>query len=730
MRIYSMTATFGKLEHQVLTLTPGLNIIEAPNEWGKSTWCAFLTAMLYGIDTRSKSSRYQLADKDRFVPWSGAPMEGRMDIHWQGRDVTIQRSTKGRIPLGEFRAYETHTGLSIPELTAENCGQQLLGVEKDVFTRSGFLRFTDLPVTEDEQLRSRLNALVTTGDESGNAELLERKLKELKNRCRYNKSGLIPQLRLQKEAAEQKLEEFEALDRQIGQLQQQIEDRQQQIRLLENHRCALRYRTAREHSALLQEALCAKEDAQRHMENLQAQAEVVPSRETAAQNIQQLTRIQEELDTVALEEQMLPSAADMPQLPKGFEGCTARQAVMQARKHRDEINALRPRGKLLMSITMILGAFLLLYSVFLLVFDQPLWFAICAGMGAVYLLVAALIQLRSKKRRSLYRKRQAELTNLYGCDDPQQWVDIAEQYTAAWEAYAASGDGNVERRAELYRRREMLVARSTVLTRGKGLGSALEYWYDILSLWDQYADARNSYLQARKQFENLQTLCTDAPAPTQEDGLSYTDDETVRLLAGHSQELHRLLSKLGQYRGYADSLGSREALEEENTSLERRLQELEKTYAALELALSSLEQARAQLQRRFAPRISRSAQEIMSRLTGGRYDRLMMAEDFSLHAGAQNEDTLRSRHWRSDGTVDQLYLALRLAVARELLPDAPLVLDDAMVRFDNVRLKAALEILTLEAKTRQVILFTCHGRERELLAQEMNNTSGVGFTDL
>ena len=52
MKLYSMTATFGKLENETLTLTPGLNILEAPNEWGKSTWCAFLVAMLYGIETR------------------------------------------------------------------------------------------------------------------------------------------------------------------------------------------------------------------------------------------------------------------------------------------------------------------------------------------------------------------------------------------------------------------------------------------------------------------------------------------------------------------------------------------------------------------------------------------------------------------------------------------------------------------------------------------------------
>ena len=717
MRIYSMTATFGKLEHQTLTLKPGLNIIEAPNEWGKSTWCAFLISMLYGIDTRTKSSRYQLADKERFVPWSGTPMSGRMDLNWQGRDITIERSTKGRIPMGEFRAYETHTGLSIPELNAENCGQQLLGVEKDVFTRSGFLRFTDLPVTEDEQLRSRLNALVTTGDESGNAELLERKLKELKNRCRYNKSGLIPQLRLQKEQVQQKLQEFDSLDQQIGQLQERIRERQQQIHLLENHQAALRYRTVREHSSILQEAQKAKEDAQRHMEDLRTQTEVVPSRETATQNIQQLTEIQEELDTLALEEQMLPSPTDLPQLSTGFAGCTARQAVIQARQHRNEINALRPRGRLLVTVTSILGAFLLLFSVFLLVCDQqPLWCATCAGIGAVYLLVAVLAVLRSKKHRSLYRTRLSELTSLYGCDDPELWVKTAEQYADAWEAYVTN-DGNVDRRAELYRRRETLVARSMVLTQSKGLGSTLEYWYDILSLWDQYSEARNSYLQARKQVENLQALCHDAPAPQEEDPLSYSEEETTRLLSDASAELQQLLAKLGQYQGYADSLGSREALEAENTTLERRLLELEKTYAALEFALKSLEQASAQLQRRFAPRISRTAQQIMGQLTNGRYDRLMMAEDFSIHAGAQNEDTLRSRHWRSDGTVDQLYLALRLAVARELLPNAPLVLDDAMVRFDNVRLKAALEILQLEAQTKQVILFTCHGRERELLKE-------------
>ena len=79
MRIYRMRATFGKLEDQVLELQPGMNIIEAPNEWGKSTWCAFLVAMLYGIETRARTTQAALAEKEKYAPWSGSPMEGRMD---------------------------------------------------------------------------------------------------------------------------------------------------------------------------------------------------------------------------------------------------------------------------------------------------------------------------------------------------------------------------------------------------------------------------------------------------------------------------------------------------------------------------------------------------------------------------------------------------------------------------------------------------------------------------
>ena len=163
------------------------------------------------------------------------------------------------------------------------------------------------------------------------------------------------------------------------------------------------------------------------------------------------------------------------------------------------------------------------------------------------------------------------------------------------------------------------------------------------------------------------------------------------------------------------SLGQSDALTRELAQVNARIEKLESYYAATVLAMETLEEATTELQRRFAPQISGRAQALFAQLTGGRYDRLQLTQDFCLQAGAVGENTLADSKFRSDGTVDQLYLALRLAVAEALTPNAPLVLDDALVRFDDTRLAQAMEILKQTANEKQVIVFTCQKREENYL---------------
>ncbi len=86
MKIKKLTATFGGLDGAALEPGDGLTVITAPNEGGKSTWAGFWKAMLYGIDTRERDKTGFLADKTRYLPWSGAAMAGEAQIEWEGRE--------------------------------------------------------------------------------------------------------------------------------------------------------------------------------------------------------------------------------------------------------------------------------------------------------------------------------------------------------------------------------------------------------------------------------------------------------------------------------------------------------------------------------------------------------------------------------------------------------------------------------------------------------------------
>ena len=164
--IRRMTAVFGKLQGETLELKDGLNILQAPNETGKSTWSAFLLSMFYGINSRERERAGFIPDKIRYAPWSGGAMSGRLDCLAGGRELTLTRTTRRQTaPMGEFQAVYTGTGDHVPELTGSTCGEALLGVSREVYERSAFIRQAGLPISQDAGLERRIASLITSGEE-------------------------------------------------------------------------------------------------------------------------------------------------------------------------------------------------------------------------------------------------------------------------------------------------------------------------------------------------------------------------------------------------------------------------------------------------------------------------------------------------------------------------------------------------------------------------------------
>jgi ATPase involved in DNA repair len=166
MKINTLRASFGKLNNESISFHEGLNVIYAPNESGKSTWCAFIRAMLYGVDSSERAKNGFLPDKQRYAPWSGVPMEGSMDLSIDGCDITISRSTTVQnAPMRDFSAVYTGTNEAVKGLNAANCGEQLTGVTADVFRRSAFIEQGSSAVKNSPELEKRIQAILSTGEE-------------------------------------------------------------------------------------------------------------------------------------------------------------------------------------------------------------------------------------------------------------------------------------------------------------------------------------------------------------------------------------------------------------------------------------------------------------------------------------------------------------------------------------------------------------------------------------
>jgi uncharacterized protein YhaN len=306
------------------------------------------------------------------------------------------------------------------------------------------------------------------------------------------------------------------------------------------------------------------------------------------------------------------------------------------------------------------------------------------------------------------------LEERYGTDDTDLWLEQAERYAKEMEQYQQEVAALKERRSDLAQQLIDLKAEIREFTEEQGLELYRRDWEGVLSTWDARDEALRTMRGAQDHYQDLKTMARQARAPEFHDRLTQSEAYTARLLEECLANRQRLENLQGQCRGNMEALGTKRELLDQLEAVDSRIRQLEKTYAALTVAQETLTKATSELQRRFAPRIAQRAGELMTRLTDGRYDRLTIGDDLSLRAGARQEDTLREALWRSDGTVDQLYLSLRLAVAEELLPHSPLVLDDALVRFDDKRVEAAMDILKDEARDRQVILFTCHEREGKM----------------
>ncbi len=631
MKINKLTASFGKLENESLSFHPGLNVIYAPNESGKSTWCAFIRAMLYGIDSSERVRAGYLPDKLRYAPWSGAPMEGSMDLTTGRADITISRTTRAKsAPMREFSACYTGSSVPVDGVTGANAGEMLTGVSRDVFCRSAFIAQGSVAVTGSPELEKRISSIVSTGEEQTSYSEADERLRAWQRKRRFNRRGYLPELEAKMDDTQRMLNSMDESAAEIAALEDRLAE--------SGARCAA-----------LESAVTESRKLQRR------------------ESLDKLSRGRAELKAAEeTHDKALAALSDAKDALRAgpFGAVSADEAEANAADDLAALDELKARGRRRVSPLLAIIFFVLAVAGAALYTHFQSVAYIC--LAAAFCIAAVVLFMRySKARRAALdaRAERRKILDGYG-------VRSASDIRAALDGHRA-----LCRAVDTAERQEL--------------------------------DTRRAYDEARDRQAMLEEA---ALGELDFSGGSSEAACLSRELAAERQNAERISSQIAALNGRLAAVGDPLVLTSDLRTMEDEYNGLCEEYDAISLAVDTLRAADSELQSRFSPQLGKLAAQYMSFMTGGRYSDVLINRDFSASAKTQDDAVARNSEYLSAGTLDLMYLAVRLAVCELAMPageTCPLIIDDALVNLDEERLRQAMALLRELARSRQIILFTC-----------------------
>ena len=167
-------------------------------------------------------------------------------------------------------------------------------------------------------------------------------------------------------------------------------------------------------------------------------------------------------------------------------------------------------------------------------------------------------------------------------------------------------------------------------------------------------------------------------------------------------------------------------IEEELVNNKEKMVNLQKSEKSMNLAKEILIKSNEKMKNSVTPKFTEELSRTISEITEGKYNNVRLNDENGLVIELENGDYIPASRL-SVGTIEQLYLSLRLAMVEELSNEKmPIILDEAFAYYDEERLKNILIYIAERFKEHQVIILTCTNREKEIL-DNLNISYGLNF---
>ncbi|MBE6607711.1 MAG: hypothetical protein E7633_04055 [Ruminococcaceae bacterium] len=744
--------SFGSYKNYACAFARGINIIEGPNESGKTTLGAFIKFIFYGLGKKA-SSQGGLSEVKRYKSWESDTASGSLVLEHGGKRYRIER-----IVRPGTRTQENVKIVDLETMTecfkGEHPGKLFFGVEEEVFSQTAYVGQADGGKVNGKPVSSAIENMLFSGDESVSTLAAQKKLEDARVLLKYKvrRGGKITELEDEIALLNTRLENARA----IGKVLSEKENEKKELAVHYAKECAeLEILQKKLERADIREKLehfeyfdTLTENAQEKEKEYNALFEnisfdgFVPG-EQYLREIEGLASDIERADAKISQLELngaLPDDAEISNEENALiEKIESDGGILGLEKKveniAENINKSSRNAKIFLAcavISFVLFAVLLPFSVL------PALSLAIISLGAFVLSLLAF-----SKTRGL-RGQYQTLSDKYSptaLENVREIFDKIEKKRYLQNIYEQNRVSIKEKREELVREKEEYLCKiKELLSRcGKKYSGVSEARQDVREIRNLLTRLENADLQ-RKNAQRVRddyasklptadrnalekALEENFPCGEVDDGeydllknsfdsKAYEKRQTEEDIKTLEIEITKLLAKTEDPIPISDEI----------FELTAKIKELEICHDGYMLAIESLSNAAERLRRDVAPRLAKRASEMMSAETLGKYSLIGVNENLSLEYGTDTEGignvVTREIDYLSEGTKDLAYISLRLALVEILYTKAkpPILFDESFARLDDTRLENTLSLVKdFSSSGSQVFVFTSQKRDAEIM---------------
>ena len=681
---------YGNIENKDINLEEGINIIHGANESGKSTLLNYIISIFYGI-SRNKDGK-ALSDYEKYKPWNSNEFSGRISYKLEnGEKYEIFRDFNKKNPkIYNDKLEDISDRFETDKKDGSKFFIEQMGIDKQMYLSTVVSTQEEVRLDEKNQnmLIQKIANLAGTGEDNVSYKKALIKLQEkIRDEIGTNKTSQKPINIIEKEIAEinNKIVETEKyrnrkyeIDAEKEQILSELKELEQQKQILQE----------------LQNSMKSEEETKNRLEIRE---------KNRKDNIAKINELTNQKNTINAESERVQSAKNhLQDIIKGHkENIEKLNSEIEKIANEKEETQEKEKPSISFIVITVVLAIALICSIILIKNY------VVSGILGVALIANIVFYVINKNKQKVNKAKLREKINQEKQYKREKLENQKQQIIANVNTTEKELEKQEEEEKQVNSELSMLKGQIILLEKNNEKITE-EIEQDNKAIKEESNKNKQQIIEKYKD-KNINDLLYINDYQNYISKIEETINNNRIRIKGLEIEYNTIVPQLDEM----------VVLEEKREADKEKLAELREKESIINIAIENLTDAYEEMKTTITPKFTKNLSESIQKISSNKYNKVTINDENGMIIENNRGEYVEAIKL-STGTIDQLYLALRLSMIDELSKEnLPIILDESFAYSDNNRLKNMLQYLTSDLNNHQTIIFTCTDREQKML-EEMN----------